>query len=126
MLAGLIGSESKGMYVFEEIDNGIHPSRMRLLLDLIEGQAAKGRIQVVTTTHSPDLLALVNDKTFDDTSVVCRRDETEDAVIRRVSKLPNAATIRRTQGLGQLHASGWMEDLIAFSQAPPTDEARAQ
>ena len=126
MLAGLIGSESKGMYVFEEIDNGIHPSRMRLLLDLIEGQAAKGRIQVVTTTHSPDLLALVNDKTFDDTSVVCRRDETEDAVIRRVSKLPNAATIRRTQGLGQLHASGWMEDVIAFSQAPPTDEARAQ
>ena len=126
MLAGLIGSESEGMYVFEEIDNGIHPSRMRLLLDLIEGQAAKGRIQVVTTTHSPDLLALVNDKTFNDTSVVCRMEETEDAVIRRVSELPKAATIRREQGLGRLHASGWMEDAIAFLQAPPADEVRAR
>ena len=123
MLAGLIGSESKGLYVFEEIDNGIHPSRMRLLLDLIEGQTAKERIQVVTTTHSPDLLSIVGDKTFGNTSVVCRREQTDDAVIRRVNELPNAGTIRRTQGLGRLHASGWMEDAIAFSDSESADEA---
>ena len=123
MLAGLIGSESKGLYVFEEIDNGIHPSRMRLLLDLIEGQTAKERIQVVTTTHSPDLLSIVGDKTFGNTSVVCRREQTDDAVIRRVNELPNAGKIRRTQGLGRLHASGWMEDAIAFSDSESADEA---
>ena len=61
-----------------------------------------------------------------DTSVVCRSKETEDAIIQRVNKLPKAATIRRKQGFGRLHASRWMEDVIAFSQAPPTDAARAQ
>lgn len=123
MLAGLIGAESERLYVFEEIDNGIHPSRMRLLLDLIEGQTAKGRIQVVTTTHSPDLLSIVGDKTFENTSVVCRREQTNDAVIRRVNELPRAGEIRRTQGLGRLHASGWMEDAIALSEADPAGEA---
>ena len=123
MLAGLIGTDADRLYVFEEIDNGIHPSRMRLLLDLIEGQTAKGRIQVVTTTHSPDLLSIVGDKTFENTSVVCRREQTDDAVIRRVNALPKAGQIRRTQGLGRLHASGWMEDAIAFSDADPAGEA---
>ncbi|MXY16891.1 MAG: AAA family ATPase, partial [Acidobacteria bacterium] len=106
MLAGLIGTETERLYVFEEIDNGIHPSRMRLLLDLIEGQTEKEKIQVVTTTHSPDLLALVRDNAFENTSVVCRLEQTDDAVIRRVNDLPNAGKIRRTQGLGRLHASG--------------------
>ncbi len=123
MLAGLIATESERLYVFEEIDNGIHPSRMRLLLDLIEGQTAKGLIQVVTTTHSPDLLSIVGDQTFDSTSVVCRREKTDDAVIRRVNKLPKADKIRRKQGLGRLHASGWMEDAIAFSDAEAAGEA---
>ena len=123
MLAGLIGTDADRLYVFEEIDNGIHPSRMRLLLDLIEGQTAKGRIQVVTTTHSPDLLSIVSDKTFENTSVVCRREQTDDAVIRRVNALPKAGKIRRTQGLGRLHASGWMEDAVAFSESEPASEA---
>lgn len=123
MLAGLMGTESERIYVFEEIDNGIHPSRMRLLLDLIERQTAKGRIQVVTTTHSPDLLSIVGDKTFGNTSVVCRRERTDDAVIRRVRDLPKADEIRRKQGLGRLHASGWMEDAIDFSDTEPAEEA---
>ena len=53
MLAALLGPNPAGLYFFEEIDNGIHPSRVRLLIDLIERQTAKGEIQVVTTTHSP-------------------------------------------------------------------------
>ena len=114
MLAALLGTEPAGFYVFEEIDNGIHPSRLRLLLDLIENQTAKGETQVVTTTHSPDLLSMVGDRTFEDTSVVCRLPDTDDAVVKRVADLPNAAELRGSQGLGRLHASGWMEDAILF------------
>ena len=111
------------LYVFEEIDNGIHPSRLRLLLDLIEGQAAKGGIQVVTTTHSPDLLAMIGDDTFNNTSVVCRLPDTDDAVIRPVRDLPDSEKLRRSQGLGRLHASGWMEDALAFTRE---DEEQAE
>ena len=114
MLAALLGTNPAGFYVFEEIDNGIHPSRLRLLLDLIEKQTAKRETQVVTTTHSPDLLSMVGDGTFEHTSVICRRPDTDDAVVKRVADLPNAAKLRGSQGLGRLHASGWMEDAILF------------
>ena len=123
MLAALLGKNPARLYVFEEIDNGIHPSRMRLLLDLIEGQTAKKDIRVVTTTHSPDLLSMVGDDTFENTSVVCRRQDTENAVIRRVAELPRSKKLRRSQGLGPLHVSGWMEDAIAFTEADSGDEA---
>ena len=122
MLAALLGEHPTlhnmhvvRLYVFEEIDNGIHPSRLRLLLDLIEGQAAKGGVQVITTTHSPDLLAMIGDDTFNNTSVVCRLPDTDDAVIRPICELPDSEKLRHSQGLGRLHASGWMEDALAFT-----------
>ena len=113
MLAALLDDEREGLYFFEEIDNGIHPTRLRLLVDLIENRTAE-RIQVVTTTHSPDLLSMVSDSTFAHTSVVCRRPDSNDAVIRRVADLPNAGELRTSQGLGRLHTSGWLEDAVYF------------
>ena len=126
MLAALLGRNPARLYVFEEIDNGIHPSRMRLLLDLLEGQTAKNDIRVVTTTHSPDLLSMVGDDTFENTSVVCRRQDTDDAVIRRIAELPRAAELRQSQGLGPLHVSGWMEDAITFTEESSGDEEEVE
>ena len=104
-----------GLYVLEEIESGIHPSRLRLLVDLIESQVAKGHMQVLATTHSPALLAMARDETFEHTSVICRRPETNEAVIRPVAELPDAERLRESQGLGRLHASGWMEDAVFFA-----------
>ena len=117
ILAAMLGKRSTlpGLYVFEEIDNGIHPSRLWLLLDLIEEQASKGGLQMITTTHSPDLLAMIGDDTFYNTSVVCRLPDTDDSVIRRLCDLPRSKELRDSQGLGRLHASGWMEDVISFA-----------
>ena len=122
MLAALLDEEPAGLYFFEEIDNGIHPSRLHLLVDLIESQTRKGTVQVVTTTHSPELLSMVNDDTFRHMSVVCRSEDTEDAVIRPVADLPNAEKLRKTQGLGRLLAGGWMETALAFTEGDGDDD----
>ena len=114
MLASLIGTNRASLYFFEEIDNGIHPSRLRLLMDLIETQTSRGGVQVVSTTHSPDLLSIIGEEAFGHTSLVCRRPETDNAVIRPVAGLPDASELRDAQGLGRLHASGWMEDTLYF------------
>ena len=116
MLAALLADAPSRFYFFEEIDNGIHPARQWLLLELIEKRTADaGALQVVTTTHSPGLLTSVNDSTFETTSVVCRREAATDAVIRPVAGLPDAAKLRASQGLGRLLMGGWMEDMIAFT-----------
>ncbi len=123
MLAALLDEDPAQLYVFEEVDNGIHPARLHLLVDLIERQTAKNVVQVVTTTHSPELLSMVSDKTFRHMSVICRLESTDDAVIRPISGLRNAGELRKSQGLGQLLAGGWMEDTLAFS-ATGGEEAR--
>ncbi len=116
MLAALLGNDSGGLYFFEEIENGLHPSRLHLLVDLIERQTAMGRVQVIATTHSPDLLSQVSNKTFKNSSVTCRLEDTNDAIIRRIAELPNAKKLRKSQGLGRLLAGGWMEDALSFTE----------
>ena len=115
-LAALFEENSQGLYFFEEIDNGLHPTRLWLLLELIEKQTGKGEIQVITTTHSPDLLTYVNNKTFEYTSVVHRNGDSAEAIIRPVSNLSNARELRASQGLGRLQSTGWMEDILTFSE----------
>ena len=116
MLATLLGEKPKGLYFFEEIDTGIHPARLHLLMDLIERQTAKQGIQVITSTHAPTLLAVMNDSTFENTSVVCRLEDSSNAIIRPVTELPNVRELRQDQGLGRLHESGWMENALYFTE----------
>ena len=125
MLAALLGDNPAGIYFFEEIDTGIHPNRLWLLVDLIEKQTAKGGIQVITTTHSPDMLNFINDKTFESTSVVSRLEDTDDAIIRSVDSLPKAKRLRESYGLGRLHSTAWMETTLAFTEGY-TDEDQAE
>ena len=126
MLAALLGPDPAQLYFLEEIDNGIHPSRLNLLVDLIERQTAKGETQVIATTHSPELLTIMGDTTFNNTSVVCRREGADDAVIRPVAKLPNAAKLRKSQGLGRLLTSGWMETAVTFTEEDGNSEDRSE
>ncbi len=122
MLTVLLGPDSNGLYFFEEIDNGIHPARQWLLLELIEKQTAKRGIQVVTTTHSPDLLTMMNDDTFQNTSVVCRLEDADNAIIRPVAELPRAGELRKSQGLGRLLSGAWLETVLAFTEGDAAEE----
>ena len=116
MLAALIGPGRPQLYFFEEIDNGIHPSRLHLLVELIEKQTAGGDIQVITTTHSPQLLSMLSEDSFKYASVVCRQEGSKNAVVRRIHELPDADELRQSQGLDRLHVSGWFEDAVDFSE----------
>ena len=116
LLAALLAENPARLYFFEEIDNGIHPARLHLLIDLIERQTAKDRVQVVSTTHSPDLLSMANDRTFGNMSVVCRLEDSEDGIIRPIANLPNAGNLRKAQGLGRLLSGGWMETALTFTE----------
>ena len=116
ILAALLGPNEGGLYFFEEIDNGIHPNRLWLLLDLIEQQTTEGNIQVVTTTHSPALLAWMSDAAFENTSVVYRDQHWADSVIRPIAGLYNLRELRESKGLERLLTSGWFETAMKFSE----------
>ncbi len=116
LLAVLLNPNEGGLYFFEEIDNGIHPNRLWLLLDLIERQTAKGDMQVITTTHSPALLSWMSDKTFENASVVYRDQYWADSVIRPIAELYNLRELRKSTTLGELFTEGWLEEAMKFKE----------
>ena len=115
MLAAMLGPEPAQLYVFEELENGIHPTRLHLLLQLIEQQTARHATQVLATTHSPQLLRLIAPQTLEATSIVYRLPGHPDFEIRRLLDIPNAQQTLQREDLAQLHDSGWLEDAVAFA-----------
>ena len=116
ILAALLGPNEGGLYFFEDIDNGIHPNRLWLLVDFIERQTARGGVQVITTTHSPALLSWIRDGTFDNTSAVYRDEYWADSAIRPIAGLYNLRELRKTVTLGELHTEGWIEQAMKASE----------
>ena len=116
ILALLLNEDASGTYFFEDIDAGIHPNRLWLLLELIEKQTAKGNIQVITTTHNPALLAWMNDTTFENASIVWRDEYASDSIIRPIADLYNLRELRKEHGMEGLFTGGWLEDAMKFSE----------
>jgi len=115
MIAALLGPEASRFYFFEELDNGIHPARLHLLLGLIERQAERGTVRMVATTHSPELLALLDQKSLEHASLVYRLPGSNEGRIVRILDIPGAADLIAKQELAKLHSTGWLEDAVYFS-----------
>lgn len=115
IIAALLGPKPAKLYFFEEIDNGLHPARLYLLLQLIQDAAYDGKIQMVATSHSPQLLRALGDRALKDASLVFRRTDSDAAGIRRIDEMPEIREIMKTQDLARLLESGWFEDAVFFS-----------
>lgn len=121
MLAALLRLDSAQFYFFEELENGIHPTRLPLLLELFERIAAERKIQIVATTHSSQLLALVRPETLERAALTYRLEGQPDAHIRRILDIPDARTILEQTDAGHLLATGWLENAVSFAE--PVGEA---
>lgn len=115
MLAALLGPEPARFFFLEEIENGIHPSRLNLLIQLIEQVTAERGIQVVATTHSPLVLALLSEQSLEHASVTYRLEGQPDTRIRRLLDIPHAREVLAQSSAAHLHESGWFEDALSFT-----------
>lgn len=110
--AALLGTEPARFYFFEEIENGIHPNRAHLLINLLQMATKSGNVQVAGTTHSPALLRFIDSDSIKDGSLVYR-----SGAISKIRSfgdmLPlwQESLIRRA---GELHETGWFENVSAF------------
>jgi predicted ATPase len=114
MIAALLGSSPAKLYFFEELDNGIHPTRLHLLLQLIERQVSQGKIQMIATTHSSQLLRLLSPNLLESVSLTYRLENRPDAKIIRILDIPNAQEVLEKQTLAHLHESAWLENVMEF------------
>lgn len=114
MIAAMLGGKPARCYFFEELENGIHPTRLHLLLQLTEQQVSRGRTQVIATTHSPQLLSFLSREAQENAALIYRLEGAPDARIKRIVDIPEARRVIDEQDLSRLHGTGWLEDAVAF------------
>jgi predicted ATPase len=101
-----------GVLTIEEVENGIHGSRLRLLLELFRTQTTATKTQLIATTHSPLLLAWLNPAEFENT-FLCKRDqETGESRILPLAQVPHFNEIIGKHPITELFAEGWMEEAV--------------
>ena len=71
--AGALSVPEDSILVIEEIDNGVHPSRAKDLLDRLTAVAGERGIRILVTSHNPALLDALPDEAMQDI-VFCYRD----------------------------------------------------
>jgi predicted ATPase len=110
--AAFFQPDMPGILTIEEIENGIHASRLRLLVELLRSRAAAGKTQVMVTTHSPIVLAWLKPEEYA-TTFYCKRDEeTGESQICPLTEIPRFNEIVSKQPISDLFAEGWMETAL--------------
>lgn len=123
LVAILLSPDTGRIFFFEELDTGLHPTRLHLLVQLIQQACRNHSVQVIGTTHNPALLTFLDEQARKDALLVYRTDSAPDSRIRRIAELPDIENILAKQDLGRLLASGWLEDAAIFSE--PDEEEGA-
>jgi len=111
----MLGTDPARFYFFEEMENGIHPNRAHLLVNLLQDSTRKGAVQVVGTTHSPALLNFLDAQSLKDASLVYKAGLVSK--IRSFADMPALSQVMPESLPGELFGSGWFEDVVSFTEA---------
>lgn len=124
--AAMLSAPEGSLVVIEEIDNGVHPSRARHLLERIQTVAERRKLRVLLSTHNPAMLDALPDKAVPDV-VFCYRDPVEgDSRLVRLGGLPDAPELLLQDTLGHLMTTGALERFVKTHQGPEARKAKAQ
>ena len=100
--AAMLSTPTGGIVIIEEIDNGVHPSRVESLLQRLSSVALRRGLKVLVTSHNPALLDALPDEAVPDV-VFCYRDRTEGSSrLIRLEEVPDYPKLLMQGPLGRL------------------------
>lgn len=108
-LVALQTAKPGSILLIEEIENGLHPQRLHLLVELLEGATKERGIQVIATTHSPLVLTALSKPALESAVVFARVSGREGTLARRLGSLPHFEEVAKVRRIDELFASGWLE-----------------
>jgi predicted ATPase len=108
-LLALRTAEPGSIVVIEEVAAGLHPTRIKLLVETLESAVRERNLQILATTHSPVVLQWLDDATLADAVVFGRVPEREGTIARRLGDLPHLRETLERRGIEDLFSEGWLE-----------------
>jgi hypothetical protein len=109
ILVALRTAEPGSVMLMEDIEAGLHPTRIRLLIEYLEAVTRERHIQVIATTHSPVVLEWLSPEALKRAVVFGRVPEREGTVMRQLGDLPHFNEVVQRKGIDELFTTGWLE-----------------
>ena len=96
----------------EEIEKGLHPSRVRVMVEMLRANGGGNYTQIMATTHSPMVVAWLEPAEHKTTFVFARDPDTGESTVTRLVDIEDFERIVVDQELADLFAEGWMESAL--------------
>lgn len=127
ILTALLTRPRGSLLVIEEVDNGLHPSRARLLLDMLKTVGSQRGVDVLVTTHNPALLDAMGTEMVPFISVANRDTATGFSILTLLEDIAQLPKLLAQGPIGRLSSQGLIEQSlssapIAGMQREATDE----
>lgn len=123
ILTALLTRPKASLLVIEEVDNGLHPSRARLLLDMLKAVGTQRGVDVVVTTHNPALLDAMGTEMVPFITVANRDPSTGYSVLTLLEDIAQLPKLLAQGPIGRLSSQGLIEQSISNAQSARAEEA---
>ena len=112
IMVSLLTNETNNLIVVEEVDNGLHPSRAKILLNMLMELGSEKNVDVLITTHNPALLDVAGTPMIPFITVAHRDDRGQShlTLLEEVNDLPKMISFGN---IGALVTSGKIESALA-------------
>ena len=112
--------------VIEEFDNGLHPSRAKLLVRTLSETASRRELNVLVTTHNPAFMDALDESQIDSV-LICHGDESGGgSQVTKLGDMDIAGTIGLRGGLGDFVTRGALEEHLAPDYAENRSRERRE
>lgn len=112
IVAAMLTNEMNKLIVIEEVDNGLHPSRAKILINMLKELGNERNIDVLITTHNPALLDAAGTIMIPFITVA-HRDEKGQSQLTLLEDIQELPKMISTGNIGELVTNGKIESALA-------------
>jgi len=118
IVAALLSAPPNSLVVFEEIGNGIHPSRATQILAEVDRIARDKGLSILISTHNPALLDSLPVSAIKDVVFCFRSKEDGGSKLINLEEIQDYPELIGQGSLGEILAKGLIEKYVKFLQDP--------
>ncbi|MEM8642417.1 MAG: ATP-binding protein [Cyanobacteria bacterium P01_G01_bin.54] len=123
--AAIFSAPKQSLVIIEEIDNGIHPSRIKTLFAKINTIAQERQLRILTTSHNPALLDSLPDEAGPDAVFCYRSPEDGSSKLVRLRDIRDYVELMVQGSVGHLMTHGILERFVKYHPEPEEKRRRA-
>ena len=112
IVAALLTRPENSLFIIEEADNGLHPSRAVNLLEMLKTLGIERKIDILITTHNPAILNAAGYKMIPFILTVHRNKKTGASLITPLDTLDTLPKLMASGSLGDISANKGIEDAL--------------